>query len=85
MYKPVNDHGIAQSNNGLNKLGIVTKRFLAGSEINEKDDFDSAPADRRLAVETVSNPATEVVAQKVAVTNAEITQEIIGTESADTS
>lgn len=60
-----------------------TKRFLAGSDTREYGGFKNAPTDRRVDVATVSSPAATDVATKAAVTNVEIAEEIVGTESAD--
>jgi hypothetical protein len=64
------------------QVRYLTKRFLTGSTIKKEDDLVNVSTDWRLAVEIVSRPAAIDVSAKVAVVNAEITQELRGTESA---
>lgn len=61
----------------------ITKRFFAGSEHKIELGLENAPADRRLVVETVRNPATKAVTAKAALAKDEITIDSIGTESAN--
>lgn len=62
-------------------MGNHTKRFLVGSEVNAEDRLLKAPIDWRLAIETVSSPATKAVNAKAAVAKQESTNDIAGTES----
>lgn len=60
-----------------------TKRFLVGSDVKDEDGLKNAPADRRLEVETVSNPAATDVTPKEIVENRETIIDIKGIESAE--
>lgn len=58
-----------------------TKRFLAGSEI-EENALENSPMEWRLAIETISSPAAIDVTTNETVASSEITVDILGTESA---
>lgn len=61
---------------------LLTKIFLVGLYVREEDDLTNTPSDWRLAVDTVSSPATRDVAANEAIAKIETTLDIVGIESA---